>query len=129
MYLVGIPLFLTKATRAIWAIFAAELIITHELASTPQGLFFGVVVGLVVGMLLAFPLVLLLLWTEFRATIVKSIGYGAVAWFAGLAVVENLLGTATYFRDELLTNIILLVLSIVYSVVTAIAALLLARDR
>ncbi|MFZ5943995.1 MAG: hypothetical protein ACOYVD_07775 [Bacillota bacterium] len=119
MYLFGMPLYFLKVSKIIYLMYSIELFVKPEIARTTFGFIAGMITGLIVGSVLAFGFKLLLEWTGWDWYWLKSFGYGTVMWFLWVGIARNFLDVTNYLDKYLLTNMILLSQSIIYSVSTA----------
>ncbi len=119
MYAIGIPMYFLGISRLIYLIYVIEFFVSPQIARSTPGFVAGFINGLIVGGALALGFKLLIEWTGSDGIWYKSLGYGAVMWFFWVGIARHLLNVAVYLTEDLQTNIILLLQSLVYSVATA----------
>ncbi|MDQ7794555.1 MAG: hypothetical protein RDU89_09110 [bacterium] len=129
MYSVGIPLFLLNVAKAIYLIFTIEMFVTPDIARTLPGLLTGAVTGMIVGGTLALPLKLIIEWTGAGWLWVKALAYAAVAWFAAVGILRQLLNVSPYLSTDLRTTLILLLQSVIWVLATTFFFLKLGGGR
>jgi hypothetical protein len=118
MYCLGFPLYITGVSKSIYMVYSIELFVKPNIAKTVPGIISGALVGILVGMVLAVGLKLLyeLVGTDWLW--VKAIAYGSTLWFFWVGLTRNLLDISSYLNQSLVSNFILLMQSILWSVAT-----------
>ncbi len=129
MYAVGLPLYLLKATKVIYLLYTVEFFVTPEIARTTGGLVAGFVTGLMAGAALAVGFKLLIEWKGAELLWVKAITYAALMWFVWVGLARYLLDITPYLSQDLRSNMLLLLLSLIYQIATTYFMVKLAGGR